>query len=181
MAYYDNPDPCPESGLLPIFTHVATIMERRKFIHLQRMYGLICKVFFPIDGYWEPVIEPYDPMNTDEGSMFNREDNQYRYNTEPDIDCINMPITNLMDLTRMDATTNMHQLDFNRPIYAYTTLSMLDSNNGEVKCGIPPNSKIEITYNFKNFVMFAFRNTALDSPYEIDGKAVYRIELTPHL
>lgn len=167
-GYTPDVNDCRNSGLLKTVTRVSTIRERRAFKHLQRVYGLTCSVWFPRSGEYDP--------HTRTGSLYNREDNKYRYPEEPNIECINFVISNLMSLTRLDAQTRMDQLMMGDDIYAYT-----DRLGKDGLCLIPPESKIIVHYNFKEFTFFAWEITALDSPHTADGKAIYRIKLRSHV
>lgn len=168
-----NLQECKNSGLLKVLTRTSTVREQVAFTHNQRVWGLICRVYFPVDGTYDPY--------TREGSLYNREDNKYRYKAEPDIPCINLVFSNLMDLTRMDAATRMDALQMKGDIYAFTNYVQRDETNESWICGIPVNSKILVEYNFKEFAFFVWAITALDSPHEIDGKAVFKLELKPHV
>jgi hypothetical protein len=160
------------SGLIRLASRVATVREQRAFRHLQRLWGLICDVYFPVDG-------DYDPY-TRQGSIHNREDNEYRYSGEPSLKDVNLIFSNLMDLTRMDAVTRMDVLDMRSDVFAYTNLEKEDGR-GMRRCAIPVNSKISVHYNNKAMVFFVWSIPALDSPHERDGKAVYKLELKPHI
>lgn len=164
---------CKNSGLLKVLTRTATIRERVGFTHNQRVWGLICRVYFPVDGTYDP--------HTREGSMYNREDNKYRYKNDPDIPCINLVFSNLMDLTRMDATTRMDGLQMRKETYAFTNEAKWDDKNKSWYCGIPVNSKILVEYNHKEYAFFVWAVTSLESPYPIDGKAVFKLELRSHV
>jgi hypothetical protein len=163
------------SGLLEIATHVATVRERRAFRHLQRLWGLICDVYFPVSG-------DYDPY-TRTGSVYARDDQKYNYKNEPSLYDVNLVFSNLMDLTRMDAVTRMDILDMRGDIFAYTNLEKEAEDGGKTarKCMIPMNSKIMVRYNNKLMAFFVWSVSALDSPYEDDGKAIYKLELKPHV
>jgi hypothetical protein len=155
------------SGLIKMATRIATIREQRSFRHLQRLWGLICRVYFPVSGEYDP--------HTRTGSLYNREDNKFNYNNIPDIENANMVFSNLMDLTRYDAVTRMDALGMRGDIYAFTNLEK------DGKCAIPVNSKIVVEYNYKESVFFVWAIPALDSPHEEDGKAIYKLELKAHL
>ena len=155
------------SGLIRMATRVATIREQRAFRHLQRLWGLICDIYFPVSG-------DYDPY-TGEGSMYDREDQSYRYRKEPTLKDVNLVFSNLMDLTRMDAVTRMDNLNMRGDVFAYTNLEK------DGKCAIPVNSVISVQYNHKQMAFFVGEIPALDSPHERDGKAVYKMVLKPHI
>lgn len=155
------------SGLIKMATRSATIREQRAFRHLQRLWGLICQVYFPVDGHYDPY--------TRTGSIRNREDNEFNYRDEPDLADVNLVFSDLMDLTRYDAVTRMDALNMQGDIYAFTNIEK------DGKCGIPLNSKIAVDYNHKKMVFFVWAIPALDSPHEEDGKAVWKMELKPHV
>lgn len=162
--YYDGYENS-NSGLIRLVTAVATATLRKKFRHLQRLRGLICDIFLPVG-------KEYDPK-TRTGSVYNREDHKYEYTDVPNMENVNLVVSNLMDLMRMDAETSMDNILIGKEVYAFTNLS-----ENEL-CAIPNNSKIVVKYNHKNYVFFVWDVTAIDSPYD-DGKAVFRLTLHPH-
>lgn len=168
MTKNDPVNNCKGSGVLHALTHTSTVREQVAFKHNQRVWGLVSRVYFPVNG-------DYDPY-TREGSMYNKEDNKYQYKNDPDIKCINLVYSNLMDLNRDDAETRMDGLQMGKSLYAYTNLV-----NDKGICGIPVNSKILVEYNYKEFAFFVWNITALDSPHEIDGKAIFRLDLHVHV
>jgi len=155
------------SGLIRMAARVATVREQRAFRHLQRLWGLICDVYFPVSG-------DYDPY-TRQGSIYSKTDHNYQYGNEPSLKDVNLVFSNLMDLTRTDAVTRMDNLDMRGDAFAYTNLEK------DGKCAIPVNSKIIVHYNYKNTAFFVWAIPALDSPHESDGKAVYKLVLKPHI
>lgn len=165
--YDHNGYEAKSSGLIRMATRTATIREQRAFRHLQRLWGLICRVYFPTNGHYDPY--------TRTGSIVNREDNQFNYRNEPDLRDVNLVFSNLMDLTRYDAVTRMDVLEMRGEIYAFT------NKEQDGKCAIPVNSKIVVEYNSKEMVFFVWAITALDSPHESDGKALWKMELKPHV
>ena len=175
---YDHEGYTPgNSGLLKTITHVSTIREQRGFRHVQRLWGLICEVFFPVAGEYDPY--------TREGSNYNREDNKYRYKNEPDISEANLVLSNLMDLTRMDSATRMDNLNMQGEIFAFTNLVKYNEKLKSPVCQIPVNSKLKVKYNNKDYVYFVWQITSLSSPHmaeeqKADEKAIFRLELKSH-
>jgi hypothetical protein len=148
-----------KNRLNKIITKISTITMRRKYEVLRKLYGIKSEIWLPKDGIYNPV--------TREGSMYNRESQEYRYSIDSDFPCEIMLYSNLMDMKRLNALEIMDNLDI-EPV-AYTLNEK-----------IIPNSKVKILYRGKNFYFFVERVIVLTSPYPKDGKAVLKLKLIPH-
>jgi len=163
---YESPFPSIDSTpcslkkkMLNITTRLAVASTRFGFIHLQRLFGFETQIWFPHDGAYDPV--------TRTGSIYNVEGQEYRYNESPDLPCEVLVYSNLMDLTRMEATTLEDSIDPNSP-FAYT-----------LNQSIADHSRLQVSYANKDFHFFVERVTALESPYSTDDVAIRRLNLRP--
>lgn len=148
--------------VLEVVTKIATELNPIAYKALRSIYGFDTQVRLPNDG-------TYDPESR-EGSLYNNQDAEYRYNEEPDF-TDRLVYSNLMPLSRIRGTSLMDE--YGMEPAAYTT------NEKIVEF-----SRLTVLYAGKNYEFKVQKVIVLESPnvenvLNMPCESIRKLELLP--
>lgn len=149
--------------VLSVVTKIATELNPIAFKALRAIYGFDTEVRLPNDGTYDPV--------TREGSIYNNQAAEYRYNTQPDF-VERLVYSNLMPLSRIKGTSLMDEYGMD-PV-AYT-----------ISDDIKLFSRLTVLYAGKNYEFKVQKIIVLESPNTenvlegLPSESIRRLELLP--
>jgi len=149
--------------VLNVITKIATELNPIAFKALRAIYGFDTEVRLPNDGTYDP--------ETREGSIYNNQDAEYRYNENADF-TERLVYSNLMPLSRIRGTSLMDEYGMD-PV-AYT-----------INKDIVEFSRLTVLYAGKNYEFKVQKVIVLESPNEenvLEGmpcESIRKLELLP--